>query len=104
LKKLNNNTPISRRKHVPVRTCVACRCANSKRELIRLVKTSEGVVVDARGKLPGRGVYLCPDRSCWEKGLKGNRIEFGLRIRLSPENRQALLDFSRNLSDRDNRK
>ncbi len=101
MRKFNKCTPMPRQKHVPVRTCVACRRAGSKRELIRLVKSSEGVVVDTKVKLPGRGVYLCPNHSCWERGLKGNRIEFGLRIKLSPENRQALLDYSRNFSEQD---
>ena len=40
------------RKHIPRRVCVACRNVESKRELIRIVRTPEGsVVVDERGKL-----------------------------------------------------
>ena len=58
-------------RHVPQRTCVGCRLTLEKRNLIRLVRTSEGVRVDLTGKLHGRGAYLHDQRSCWEKGLKG---------------------------------
>ena len=82
-------------KHVPLRTCVACRQSTAKRKLIRLVTVESRVEVDTIGKKPGRGVYLCANRKCWEAGLKGNRIEFGLRTKLSAENRQALLEYGR---------
>jgi uncharacterized protein len=60
-----------RPKHIPQRTCVGCRKVLAKRELLRLVRTPNGVVVDPSGKLSGRGVYLHNLRSCWERGLKG---------------------------------
>jgi len=42
----------SKQKHIPLRTCVACRETSPKRELIRLVLIAEGeVVVDETGKL-----------------------------------------------------
>lgn len=90
-----------RRKHVPQRTCVACRSAQGKRELVRLVAAAGGVQIDSRGKMPGRGVYLCPNRQCWEKGLKSNRIEYGLRTRLTDENRQALDEYCQALPDKE---
>ena len=58
-------------RHIPQRTCVGCRQTLEKRNLIRLVRTSEGVRVDLTGKIAGRGAYLHDQRSCWEKGLKG---------------------------------
>lgn len=92
-----------RLKHVPLRTCIACRQTASKRDLIRLVSTIEGVVIDSKGRKPGRGVYLCPVRECWENGLKGNRIEFGLRTKLSPENRQMLFAYGKDLPGKEDR-
>jgi predicted RNA-binding protein YlxR (DUF448 family) len=80
-------------KHVPQRTCIACRKVAGKRALLRLVRTDEGVVVDATGKLPGRGAYLHPYQNCWQAVLRGGRIEQALRTRLSDENRQALLAY-----------
>ena len=56
----------------PQRTCVACRQEQGKRELIRIVRTPEQhISVDPTGKANGRGAYLHPVRSCWEKALKG---------------------------------
>ena len=59
-------------KHVPERMCVACRRRRPKRELLRVVLTPEGPVIDPSGKKPGRGAYVCPDQpECWaEKKLR----------------------------------
>jgi predicted RNA-binding protein YlxR (DUF448 family) len=82
------------RKRVPERTCIACRQVKSKRELIRIVKTTNaGIMVDEKGKQAGRGVYLCRTKKCWSEGLKGNRLEYALRTTLSQEDRQRLEDY-----------
>lgn len=57
-------------KKIPERMCVACRQMKPKKELIRIVNTDNGVVVDSTGKLNGRGVYLCKCRECVERALK----------------------------------
>ena len=69
-------------KHVPQRTCVSCRKTASKRELIRLVNTADGVAIDLTGKMSGRGIYLHQNLDCWEKGLAGS-IEKGLSDKLT---------------------
>ena len=52
-------------KKIPMRQCVGCREMKEKRALIRLVKPPEGPVsLDFKGKLPGRGAYVCPDPAC----------------------------------------
>jgi len=79
-------------RHIPQRTCVACRKVRPKRELIRLVRISDGVVeVDTSGKRVGRGAYLCPVEECWEIGLKGGRLEHALRTTLTQDNREQLI-------------
>jgi uncharacterized protein len=80
-------------KHVPQRTCIACRQVEGKRGLLRLVRGEMGIEIDPTGKKPGRGAYLHPYQECWQAVLRGNRIEQALRTRLSEENRQALLAF-----------
>jgi len=85
-------------KRLPQRTCVACRTVRNKRELVRLVHTAEGTVeVDPSGKKPGRGVYLCPERPCWQRGLKGKHLEYALKATLSGENREQLAQYGENL-------
>lgn len=77
-------------KHTPIRTCIGCRQAQGKRTLIRLVRTTEGVVLDPTGKRAGRGAYVHNDRSCWEAALKGGRLEQALRTKLEAAERAAL--------------
>ncbi|HEX5501022.1 MAG TPA: YlxR family protein [Thermomicrobiales bacterium] len=85
-----------RPKHVPQRTCVACRETGAKRGLIRLVRTPEGTVeVDPTGKRNGRGAYLCARMSCWRRGVDERVLGRALRLeRLTDENRQALLTYA----------
>ena len=90
-----------RPKHVPQRTCVACRQVEGKRALIRIVRTTSGVVVDPTGKLAGRGAYLHPVQRCWAIILRGNRIDQALRTKLSPGDRQGLVDYMQTLPETD---
>lgn len=91
-KKVTNST----RKHVPLRTCIACREVKPKRELLRIVCTADGTVeVDTSGKKEGRGAYLCRNARCWEAGLKGNRIEHHLKTSLSSDAREELTRYAR---------
>ena len=89
----------SRPKHVPQRTCIACRRVAGKRSFVRLVRTEQGVQVDPSGKKAGRGTYLHPNQACWQMALRGNRIDQALRTKLSTENRQALLEFMKTLPE-----
>jgi len=75
----------------------------AKRELIRLVGNADAVQIDPKGKEAGRGAYLCPIRECWETGLKGNRLEHTLRVKLTLENRQVLVEYGKSLPERESR-
>jgi predicted RNA-binding protein YlxR (DUF448 family) len=88
----------AKNKHLPQRTCIACRQIKEKKALIRLVRAENGVAeVDISGKKPGRGAYLCPKKVCWELVLKKNRLEYALRTELSDDNRQILIEYIHNL-------
>lgn len=49
-------------RHVPVRRCVACRDAQPKRELVRLVRREDGWRLDLAQRAGGRGTSVC--RAC----------------------------------------
>jgi predicted RNA-binding protein YlxR (DUF448 family) len=63
-------------KKIPQRMCIGCQEMKPKKELIRVVKNSEGTIkVDLTGKAPGRGAYICKSVQCLEKAIKGKRLE-----------------------------
>ncbi|OGN74401.1 MAG: hypothetical protein A2X25_05805 [Chloroflexi bacterium GWB2_49_20] len=90
--------PAKRPKHTPQRTCIGCRKVLPKRELIRLVRKSEGVEIDPTSKLAGRGAYLHNQRSCWERGLKGT-LAHALKVTLTPANLELLREFTKTLPE-----
>jgi predicted RNA-binding protein YlxR (DUF448 family) len=98
--KNNLNNEILRQRHIPERSCIACREKRTKRELIRLVCRAGVVEIDHKGKEAGRGAYLCPIRECWDIGLKGNRLEYALQTELILENRQALVEYGKSLPNK----
>ena len=45
---------------VPLRKCIGCNEMKNKKEMIRVVKTTEGTIVpDTTGRMNGRGAYVC---------------------------------------------
>lgn len=88
-----------RRKHVPQRTCVACRETIDKRSLIRIVRAPEGTKVDPTGKAPGRGAYVHDRQECWQSALLGP-LERALKTSLPDDERETL---RQSLEDHTNR-
>lgn len=75
-----------RQKKIPLRMCVGCQEMKPKKELIRIVRTPESeILLDATGKKSGRGVYICPQKECLKKALKGNRLEKSLQQPITEE-------------------
>ena len=89
---------MARRKHKPQRMCVACRKSQDKRSLIRIVRSPDGVYVDATGKISGRGAYLHADPACWEVGMKRS-LEKALKTSFTERDRERLLSDLVSLSD-----
>ena len=78
-------------KKIPMRQCVGCREMKPKKELIRVVRSPEGQVsLDFRGKLPGRGAYVCPNPACLAKAKKSKALERAFSAPLPEEVYQAL--------------
>ena len=63
-------------KKIPMRKCVGCGEMKSKKEMMRVLKTSEEeFLLDATGKKNGRGAYLCFSKECLEKAIKSKGLE-----------------------------
>ena len=55
---------------------------------------TEGVVVvDERGKLPGRGAYLCANRECLEKARKNRALSRALKAEIPNELYEHLEEY-----------
>lgn len=66
-------------KKIPLRMCLGCNEMKPKRDLIRIVKSSEGEVsLDFTGKKSGRGAYICRNADCFRKAKKARRFEKSL--------------------------
>mgnify|MGYP002734890718 CR=1 FL=1 len=59
-------------KKIPQRQCMGCRERKAKREMIRVVRGTDGhVSLDFGGKMNGRGAYICPNADCLKKYPSG---------------------------------
>ena len=73
-------------KKTPMRQCLGCREMKPKRELIRVVRSPEGEVsLDFKGKMPGRGAYVCPNAECLKKAVRSKALERALSIEIPEE-------------------
>lgn len=50
--------------------CIACKTCKPKKDLLRIVKTEDGFVIDKSGKMNGRGSYICNSEECLTKLCK----------------------------------
>lgn len=84
---------------MPQRTCIICRRTDAKRALHRIVRTAsgEGVQLDPKGKLPGRGAYLCDNPQCWQGAVEGGALAKALKTTLTVDERQSLGAFAATL-------
>lgn len=90
----------ARRRHIPQRSCVTCRRTDSKRELVRIVRTpQQGVQIDPTGKQAGRGAYLCRERACWQKAIKSSALNRALKTTLTADELAALRAYADSLPE-----
>ena len=69
---------------IPMRKCVGCGEMKSKKEMIRVLKTTEDqVILDATGRKNGRGAYLCFNKECLKKAVKKKGLERSLKIEIT---------------------
>ena len=72
-------------KKIPMRQCVGCGEMKAKKELIRVLKTEDGVLLDATGKKNGRGAYICANTECLKKARKSKGLERSLKVAIPDE-------------------
>ena len=73
-------------KKIPMRQCMGCRERLPKREMIRVVRCTDGNVrLDFSGKLSGRGAYICPKGECLKKARKAKSLDRSLEVTIPEE-------------------
>ena len=73
-------------KKIPQRQCMGCRERKAKRDMIRVVRGTDGnVTLDFSGKLNGRGAYVCPDPECLKKAMRSKALERSLEVPIPEE-------------------
>ncbi|MBQ6708126.1 MAG: YlxR family protein [Clostridia bacterium] len=71
---------------LPQRKCVGCMNVKDKKDLVRIVKNSDGEIsVDPSGKKAGRGAYICKSSECLEQARKRNRLEYAFKCKISSD-------------------
>jgi predicted RNA-binding protein YlxR (DUF448 family) len=73
-------------KKIPQRQCMGCRERKAKKELIRVVRCTDGTVqLDFSGKVNGRGAYICPSPECLKKARKSQSLDRSLEVTIPEE-------------------
>ncbi len=78
-------------KKLPLRQCIGCGEMKNKKEMIRVLKTSEDeILLDVTGRKNGRGAYLCPSLECFKKAVKSKGLERSFKMAIPKEVYEAL--------------
>lgn len=72
-------------KKIPLRQCVGCGEMKSKKEMIRVLKTEEAIILDTTGKKNGRGAYVCKNAECLQKAKKSKGLDRSFKMTISDE-------------------
>ena len=73
-------------KKIPMRQCVGCGEMKGKKEMMRVLKTTEGpIVLDVTGKKNGRGAYLCKQAECLKLARKNKGLERSFKMSITDE-------------------
>ena len=83
-------------KKIPQRQCVGCREMKNKKELIRVLKTDEGIIIDDTGKKNGRGAYICPNADCLKKAIDNKGLERSFKM---PVDKRVYEELKRSLEN-----
>ena len=87
-------------KKIPMRQCVGCGEMKAKKELIRVIKTEEEVLLDTTGRKNGRGAYICANPECLKKARKSKGLERSLKASIPDEVYENLEKEMSTLADR----
>ena len=72
-----------KQRKIPMRTCVVTREKCEKKDLVRVVRNTDGIVeIDLTGKKNGRGAYLKKSAEVFETAKKNKVLERVLEVKI----------------------
>ena len=78
-------------KSIPQRMCIGCGCMNTKNDMMRVIKTSDGnISLDLTMKMNGRGAYLCKNEDCLNKAIKSKGLERSFKMAVTGDIYESL--------------
>jgi predicted RNA-binding protein YlxR (DUF448 family) len=81
---MERSSKISKPRHRPIRTCIACGLKTDRDGLVRLVRTPDGGVTPDWGrKLSGRGAHICLSRRCLDTAISRRLISRAFKAEVS---------------------
>ena len=72
-------------KKIPLRQCVGCGEMKSKKDMIRVLKTEDAIILDTTGKKNGRGAYVCKNAECLKKAKKSKGLDKSFKMAITEE-------------------
>ena len=73
-------------KKIPQRQCVGCGEMKPKKEMTRIIRTTEGeFIIDSTGKKNGRGAYVRKNAECLKKAKKSKGLDKSFKMAISDE-------------------
>ena len=76
-------------KKTPQRMCVVCKQMFDKKDLVRILKTEDDIIIDLSGKKNGRGAYICKN-GCISKCEKTHALDRTFKMPIEKEFYQKL--------------
>lgn len=67
------------------RRCCVCREHADKKDLLRFVKTPNGIVLDQAGKIQGRGAYVHNNEKCINTCIKKQSLNVAFKQSVSKD-------------------
>ena len=69
-------------RHEVQRMCCFCRIRKPKQQLLRIVKTEQGIEACFEKNVFGRSAYVCPERACIDGMIRRKALDRSFRIHI----------------------
>jgi predicted RNA-binding protein YlxR (DUF448 family)/ribosomal protein L7Ae-like RNA K-turn-binding protein len=80
----------------PQRSCLGCRSAQDKQQLLRFVRTPDNEILpDLDSKLPGRGAYTCISRRCLTAAVEQRQFKRSFKQDVTVQAAEQLVEHVR---------